>query len=151
MLAHHLSWLPRETVFYWDDRSDATLNISNARQMVTALRIYASDHDGRYPDRLEDLVAVEVVDRAFLEKEGSMILPGGMKMPWRVLAGVEDRDPGNLPVVVSPASWDGRRHLIGFNDSMITFVSTKEYEEAMGRWRDHLRKQGRAPGDIPRY
>lgn len=149
MVAHHSLWLPRETFFYYNDRSDTTRNLSNARQMTTALRIYASDHQGNYPPRLQDLVTEQIVDPGFLETCGQMILPKGMKMPWRVLAGVKDTDPGSLPLIVSPTSMYGHRQLIAYNDSSTQWVTHEVYEKAMARWRDHLRGEGLEPSEIP--
>ncbi len=34
-----------------------------ARQLALAARLYASDHDGRYPENLEDVVEAQYIDR----------------------------------------------------------------------------------------
>ncbi|HSJ04047.1 MAG: hypothetical protein ACAI34_23120 [Verrucomicrobium sp.] len=149
MVAHHLLWLPRETFFYYNDISDTTRNLSNARQMITALRIYADDHGGRCPDNLQQLVAEGIVDAAFLDVESRMILPGGMRMPWRVLGGIETEDSGSLPLVVSPVAQYGHFHMVACNDTGTSVVSQDKYEKLMARWREHLKEKGLEPSEIP--
>lgn len=43
------------------EKAYITTLISNARQIVLALKIYASDHEGRYPETLEELVAEKII------------------------------------------------------------------------------------------
>lgn len=49
------------------EKANQTKAISNARQIITALRIYSSDHDGKYPDKLKNGSSAPDSNTAFRE------------------------------------------------------------------------------------
>lgn len=149
LLVHHLSYLPREPFFYFDDVWDSTRNISNARQLITALLIYSADHNGEYPGRLEDLLAEEILDEEQFEQLSHALMQKQMKIPWLVLGGLNDSAPGDLPLVVSPIPLHGRRYVMGTNDSSVGVVQPEEYHAAMARWEAWLRAHNKPRTTIP--
>jgi hypothetical protein len=106
-------------------RGNITKGISNARQIVMALKLYASDHDGKYPDaaladsknanevfRLlfkEETIDSEVVFGCPLspfvpdgnigsDEERSKALEAG-ENHWAITIGVSDAKSGDIPLV----------------------------------------------------
>lgn len=45
-----VAWLAMPTIIVCGETGEVTKGISNCRQIITAMRIYSSDHDGKYPD-----------------------------------------------------------------------------------------------------
>lgn len=150
MVVHHSVWLKRESFFYYDDIWDSTRNISNARQLITALRIYSADHGGEYPKKLEDLVKEEILDPGEpFEKLTHGIMQKQMKIPWLVLGGLNDSAPGGLPLVVSPIPLHGSRYVMGYNDSSVELVSPEKYQAAMTAWKTWLKEHHKGRTAIP--
>lgn len=117
------------------ERSNITKGINNCRQVITALRLYASDHDGKYPDALlrDPQSANEVFRELFKEGilDNEMIFgcplspfnPDGNIDPtspdkveavkagenhWAMTAGLKDSSAGSIPLVYenpAVASW----------------------------------------------
>lgn len=139
-LAHHAAWLAREDVVYFDGgRSPVTKSISNCRQLVLALKLYASDHGGTYPATLNELVSSEeVLSREEFEKINKAILVDGMPLPFLYLPGLEDSDDGDLPLVVSPGPVSRTGYAVGMNDGSATIVKREVYEEMMTRYHEYL-------------
>jgi type II secretory pathway pseudopilin PulG len=106
-------------------RGNITKGISNCRQIITAMRIYSSDHGGAYPDAaLENPQSSNEAFRRLFTKEVldnelifgcpiSRFVPDGNigKTPdfqqaleadenhWAMTKGVSDSDPGSIPLV----------------------------------------------------
>ena len=138
-LAHHATWLVREDVVYFDGgRSPVTKSISNCRQIVMALKWYASDHQGAYPLTLSELVSKDVLSHEDFERFNKAILVDGLPLPWVYLPGLNDASPGDLPVVVSPAPVSRSGYVVGWNDGGAMMINREEFEEAMTRYREHI-------------
>ncbi|MEZ0274601.1 MAG: hypothetical protein ACAH88_06830, partial [Roseimicrobium sp.] len=134
-LAHHAAWLVREDVVYFDGgRSPVTKSISNCRQIVMALKLYASDHQGAYPLTLSELVSKDVLSHEDFERFNKAILVDGLPLPWVYLPGLNDASPGDLPVVVSPAPVSRSGYVVGWNDGGAMMINREEFEEAMTRY-----------------
>lgn len=150
LMVHHSVWLKKEPFFYFDNLWDSTRNISNARQLITALRIYASDHSGEYPEKLEDLVKEEILDPGEpFEKLTHGIMQKQMKIPWMVLGGLNDSAPGGLPILASPIPLHGSRYVMGYNDSSVVLVSPEKYHAAMAAWEAWLKENHKPRTAIP--
>jgi hypothetical protein len=109
-------------------RGNITKGISNARQIVMALKLYASDHDGKYPDAAladpknanevfrilfkEETIESEAAEAVFgcpvspfvpdgkigSSKDRSKALDAG-ENHWAIMRGLEDYMSGNIPLV----------------------------------------------------
>ncbi len=109
------------------DRSHITRSIYNARQMITAIKIYSSDHGGIYPDGHASVIEPKTANQALrlLFPEGvldneliagsslSKFIPDGNigvapdfaealkpgENHWAMTAGLTDNHPGNIPLL----------------------------------------------------
>ncbi|HSJ02816.1 MAG: DUF4190 domain-containing protein [Verrucomicrobium sp.] len=109
------------------ERGNATKSISNVRQLITACRIYAADHEGKYPDNLEVLVKEEILEQQSLDS--LLRCPLSKEYPGYDYYGAgkkEDEDP-NTVIFLSKADLRGKR-IVGLNDSS---VSLKEPPAAL--------------------
>jgi hypothetical protein len=106
-------------------KGNITKGISNARQIITSIRIYSSDHDGKYPDAfLKDprssnevfrvLFQENIIDNEMIfgcpvspfvpdgnigdDETKSKALEAG-ENHWAMTAGVKDSDSRSIPLV----------------------------------------------------
>jgi len=126
-----------------------TRSISNGRQLVAAVRIYASDHGGRYPEQLDELVDTEILEPESLVTLNRVHKSGEAPLPWIFLKGLNEEAPANLPLFVSPMPYTGNKYIIAYNDSTVSLQNAAEYEAAMQRWRDFRKLQSIPEGDKP--
>jgi len=127
-----------------------TSNISRARQVIIALRIFASEHEGAYPKDLEELVKSKCIERGELERLNQYRATRGAKpLKWTVILDLKDSDPYDLPLVVSPAPMRGGKCILGLNDCSVAVVSDKEINDAMERLRKfrEQRDKGAPPSE----
>ncbi|WP_063768922.1 DUF4190 domain-containing protein [Verrucomicrobium sp. BvORR034] len=91
------------------ERGNITKSISNVRQLVTACKIYASDHNGKYPANLEELVTDGVLEQA--SYESLLRCPLSTEYPgYEYLgAGQNDGDNPEAPLFISKAEIRGKR------------------------------------------
>ncbi|WP_038160769.1 hypothetical protein [Verrucomicrobium sp. BvORR106] len=121
-------------------RDYVSKSISNGRQLVTAMRIYASEHDGNYPDQVEELIAADILEPGSLVNLNWVYLSGEVPAPWIFLRGLRNDAPGNLPMFVSPHPVTRNKYIIAYNDSSVSLQTATEREAAIHRWREY-RKQ----------
>jgi hypothetical protein len=136
-LTHHVAWLFRGQLMYDVSRGVHTKSISNARQICTALAVYASLHYGVYPARLEDMAAAEMMEAESLERLKFTHLPDSVPVHWLYLPGLHQDDPGNLPVLVSPFPFPNGQYVVGYRDLSVALVSAETWRSALQRWREH--------------
>ena len=109
------------------EREKITRAISEARQIVTALRIYSADHDGEYPASLHELVTAGTLPESLLYR----LLPDGSKEArWIYFPGLKDSDGESRPVIVEADPKDGRM-FVGLNDSSI--VTDRDLQSFLNR------------------
>ncbi|WP_051946901.1 DUF4190 domain-containing protein [Verrucomicrobium sp. BvORR106] len=91
------------------ERGNVTKSISNVRQLNTACRIYASDHNGKLPSDLQELVTSSVLDQDHFDK--LLRCPLSTEYPGYDYfgAGVEDSAPGETVIFLSKADVRGKR------------------------------------------
>ena len=98
-------------------RGNITIGINNCRQIITALRLYSSDHDGNYPDHLlSDPKSSNEVFRVLFKKE---VLDDEMIFGCPVSPFVPDGKIGSKPDF-SRAVEAGENHwamTVGLSDS----------------------------------
>ncbi len=123
-----------------------TRHISNARQLITALRIYSSDQVGNYPQSLDDLVKEGVIERDVLDKFMRYDLaPDGKPREWIVNLDLADSDPGYLPLVIAPEPTKDGKYIIGMNDGSVGTENKKGYDELMERLMEFREGRGHKP------
>ncbi len=104
-------------------RAMLTKSISNARQIVLACKIYASDHEGKYPGDLDVLIKEGILsdERVLhdpLSKDASAIGYDYLG------AGMKDNDPPDKILLQSKSLSMGKR-VIGYNDASVQAVREK--------------------------
>lgn len=91
------------------ERGNITKSVSNVRQLVTACKIYALDHDGKYPDNLDALVTEGILEQ---EAYNSLLrCPLSNSSPgYEYLgAGQNDADNPEAPLFLSKTEIRGKR------------------------------------------
>lgn len=97
-----------------------TKSITNARQIVTCCRIYSSDHDGRYPPSLDELIKEKIIDDFKLLH--CPLLHDDSQTGYEYFgAGMKVTDDGAKILLISKAMMDGKR-IIAFNDCRVVFA-----------------------------
>lgn len=99
---------------------------SNVRQLALSLRLYAADHDGRYPPTLRDLSPDYLPDPRLLECP----LPAldaspradGQPASWWLYRGGTDTDAGDKMVLVSPYTTRDGKRIVVYNDGRTELV-----------------------------
>lgn len=94
------------------ERGNTTKQISHARQLQMACMLYATEHQGKYPDSLEQLVEQQLLEAEFYQQASQFKVPGWKGEPgFQYLgAGKDDTIPGDTPILISNAEdWQGRR------------------------------------------
>ena len=81
------------------ERGMQTKALSEAKQVGTACKIYATDHDGKFPAKLEDLVPDYLPDATLL---GCKYPDPKNPVPWEYSGGSEKDEPTKV-LLASPA------------------------------------------------
>lgn len=105
------------------ERGNITKAISNCRQIITALRIYSSDHDGKYPDafvqspKTANTIFRKLFDEGVLDNE---LIFGSPVSPFVPDGKIEDPYLGPQETKFAKAVAPGENHwamTVGLNDS----------------------------------
>lgn len=137
-LVHHTVWLLRNDITYDASRGRVTRDINNCRQIITALRLSASDNRGVYPKQLTALVEEGILEREALPRLNQMRTKDGLAMPWNYLPGLFESDPADLPLVVAQLPSYKDAYIVGRNDSVVSLVPKQEYEAALAAYGRHM-------------
>lgn len=88
-------------------RGSQTMSLSNAKQIATACKIYASDHDGAFPAKLDQLVPDYLPDPAVFVCPLSPTLPVGYDY-----FGGNEKDPPEKVLIASKNVTKGKRIVV---------------------------------------
>ena len=92
--------------------------VNNAKQIVIAMKMYASDNDGNYPPTLDALIEEGILnDRKLFQFPPAMDVPG-QEWDYRG-AGPTDSEPGNLIVLTSRMPDRTGTKIIARNDGSV--------------------------------
>jgi len=143
-IAHQIAWLTKSGDWMVSNRSPTMRSLSHAKQMITLLKLYASDNNGKYPENLDALVEVpDLTTPEYYLKISSVGWDIGEPVtPWVFVSGLTDDDAGDIPLVISPYALKGKGRLIGTNDSRVALMSEAQIKEALPSWRSGYRKIG---------
>ena len=102
------------------ERAEITKGMAMARQVAVAARLYAADHEGKYPATLEELISSGALDdQGILLKIASFKPAGWQGAPgfeYRGL-GMKDSDPGNKVLLISNRQDRTEKRIVVTNDS----------------------------------
>jgi type II secretory pathway pseudopilin PulG len=95
------------------DRAAATKCLSNAQQIALSCRLYASDHDGNYPQTLEQLVPDYLPDNHIFT---CPITKDATTVGYEYFGGT-DTDPPNKVLLTSKATTRDHKRVVVYVDS----------------------------------
>jgi len=103
--------------------------VSNAKQIIIGMKMYAADHDGNYPPTLDALVEEGILpDQRIFEFPPAMNVPG---QGWEYLgAGHGDSSPGNLIVLRSKKADSSKKFIIARSDGSVEAVRESRLQDA---------------------
>lgn len=105
--------------------------ISNGREVVLALKLYAGDHDGRYPATLQELITSGTLTNAELLTLAST--PTGEKKPWLYDKTLTDTSPGICMVLAAPFTTGAggkQTRIVVRNDGSAESISEEDFQRA---------------------
>jgi hypothetical protein len=109
--------------------------ISHCREILSALRTFASDHDGEYPVDLKTLATDGVIQPENLKRILKVMNEdGGTAGEWILLQGLNDDSAHWLVLVASPPLHrsDGSvARILGLNDGSVTVIKESDFEEVL--------------------
>ncbi|MCF7789048.1 MAG: DUF4190 domain-containing protein [Prosthecobacter sp.] len=99
--------------------------VSNARQLVIAMKMYAAEHDGNYPPSLETLYTEQITtDRKLLEFPEAMDVPG---QGWDYRgAELTDHSEGNAILLVTKQADLSKKKIVAHNDGSVQVVKESD-------------------------
>lgn len=142
-IVHQTGWLFR--LPKWIEMRGFSMQaqaMNNAKQVLLAAKQHAKDHDGRLPDTCAEMMP-EIVSEARIFWA---TVDRGMPLEPFVYAGagLNDQDPGDLPVVWSPRpNADGWR-VVARLDGITETMHEDKFQEVLTKLREHLAKQADA-------
>ena len=143
-IVHQIGWLFR--LPQWVDMRGMGTQVkamSNARQVMLAVRQYAGAHNGKFPNSCADMMPEIVTDSRIFWVSVDKNMP--LEPLVYAGAGLHDTDFGNLPVVWAPRpSADGRR-VVARLDGSAEVVREDKFQEMLAQWQEHLAKRQSDP------
>lgn len=141
-IVHQMGWLFRLPKWIEWSGFGVPQALNNAKLIIMAARIYAEEHEGRLPDTCTEMMP-EIVSEARIFWA---TMDRGMPLEPFVYAGagLNDQDPGDLPVVWSPRpNADGWR-VVARLDGRTEAMHEDKFQEVLTKLREHLAKQADA-------
>lgn len=138
-----------------NEKSGTTKAISNARQLITAIRIFASDNAGAFPDELDELVAAGVIgEETLMRLLRSPYSAKDKPFHWIYWPGLSDGSSAGHSLLISPVLHDQRnilarwwnrdgvqglpsrpKRIVGTVDSTVTLMDEKDFQDMLNRQR----------------
>lgn len=105
-------------------RSPETIQLSNLKRLVVALRASAEEHDGRFPTQISELPLdrVPAVVRQFRDPVT------GQLRDWLYYPGRTLNDPPEAILLASPTAVSRGRRLVACLDTVTTITSESEFQ-----------------------
>lgn len=105
--------------------------ISNGREVMLALKLYAGDHDGKYPAELQELITSGTLTNADLLTLAST--PTEEKKPWLYDKTLTDTSPGICMVLAAPfttGSGGKKTRIVVRNDGSAESIPEDDFQRA---------------------
>jgi len=106
-------------------RSLLMIQFSNLKQLGLAARIYAADHEGKFPDKLPDVFTIIPNERLHRFKD-----PKTNELhDWYYCPGYKDSDPANTILAFSPpVTYSNRpQRIVVFVDDSVSFMEEPKF------------------------
>lgn len=118
------------------DRGWMGESIGKARQLNTALHIYASENNGTYPRHLSDVVASGILSQQQFDRLSLAALSDGIPVPWIYFGGLHESLPGTTPLLMHPLPSHGGKRIVALNDSSVSLLISQDYDDVVKHWRE---------------
>jgi len=127
-MVHQIGWLCREPrLIYMSGMGKQTMTLSSMKQVALGLRLFAEDHDGAFPKKLDDLVP-DYFSR--LDLFFTPAMDGDPPLPIIYHAGYSTRDSDETIVLASPfEAFGGRKRVVACRDGSAMIIAESRYEE----------------------
>ena len=102
-----------------------TRNLSTAKQVFLAVRMYAEDNKGKLPEKLEDIMPKYCTTDAVLWSTGG---DGKTKVRWQYFPNHKFGEEPRAIILSSLPNPDGYR-VIGFTDESVNIVPSEEFKK----------------------
>lgn len=100
-----------------------TTDLIMAKQMTLALKMYAADNDGRYPEKLAELVKGKYADESLVEFNDRL---SKQRIAWIYNNKVVDSSPAGTLLLAVPVSRNGKR-AAAFKDLSARIITDDEF------------------------
>ena len=129
-MVHQIAWLCHEpNLIEMRGRAKQTWELANLKQVSLGLRLFADDHEGRFPKRLDELVP----DYVPMYKDlFTRAIDGDPPQPVAYYPGYGTSDSHDLIILASPRPFEGARgrtRTIVHRDSSAEIISESSFHE----------------------
>ncbi len=128
-IGHQVGWLMRHPMVVNTSQGIVIKDTNNMRQLFLGLMLYTTDHEGRYPDRLEDLVREGIMERW---EEFAVIrdhTTGELEPLLYFGAGLTDASPGDRLVLASARPrYRGNKRIAATSDGSVTTYTEEDFQ-----------------------
>jgi hypothetical protein len=109
-------------------RSPITVQLSNLKQLKLGLRLYAEDHDGRFPTHLAELLEVP-----YIPAEISQFHDPTTKTPkdWIYYAGHTLHDSPDTMLLASPVTVEKQKRMVATVHTFGEIIAESEFQKRL--------------------
>lgn len=132
-IVHQTGWLFRAPWFEYRLSSAVRGSILDAHQVLLLCKSFAKEHEGRWPDSLDELTQSGglMTERLFFSQANPQVSPE----PWLYLgAGLKDEDDKSIAVLISPQATPDSPIIVGWLDGSSDYITKpQEIQKLMDR------------------
>ena len=114
------------------ENAKITHQSNNARQVAISLKVYAGDHKGNYPEKLEQLIKEDIIEEANRDILNFVNPTSNLASPWIYNNGLTDSSPGTEILLLSPSASNGKR-IAAYNDGSVNTITEEEAQKALSK------------------
>jgi hypothetical protein len=130
-MVHQIAWLCREPkLVEMVGMSKQAVEICRMKQVGSALRQFASDNQGQFPKKLDDLFPAYLTTRKLFFTSA---LDDDPPQPIIYYTGYSDRDNTDKIILASPRLYDsprGRSRVVVYLDDAVAVIRESDFEQA---------------------
>ena len=141
-MAHQIAWLCREPrLIYMTGLGKQSAELSNMKQVALALTLFAGDHDGRFPKKLDELIPDYLSNHKLFF---TTAMDGDPPQPIIYYTGYNTRDNQATIILASPRPFESaserRTRVVAYVDNSASIILETQYQELIHK------QQMSAPG-----
>jgi hypothetical protein len=137
-MAHQIGWLSQgPKLIEMSGMGRQTKELFTLKQVAIALQVFATDHDGHFPEKLDELAPILATNKWFFinARDGDP--------PQRIIyyTGYSTQDGETKIVLASPNSFGGVKRAVAYCDGSAMILRESKYQEAIQKQRTSTGKQ----------